>query len=90
MTGFQVLCALFIFMISQSFVSEAELRQLKKYSRTWTDQENKRTLNGVITDKYRDGSKIELFKEDGGYVWLEIKKIIEVDQMAANRWVEPD
>ncbi|MEN8865863.1 MAG: hypothetical protein ABF381_09795 [Akkermansiaceae bacterium] len=77
-------------MISQSFVSEAELRQLKKYSRTWTDQENKRTLNGVITDKYRDGSKIELFKEDGGHVWLEIKKIIEVDQMAANRWVEPD
>ena len=90
MAGFQVLCALFTFIIWQSFVSEAKLWQLKKYSRTWTDQETKRTLNGVITDKYRDGSKIELFKEDGGHVWLEIKKIIEVDQMAANRWVEPD
>jgi hypothetical protein len=85
------LCFLLLMLtISQGGGSEAELRQLKKYSRTWTDQETKRTLKGAITDKHRDGSKIEILKEDGGHVWLVIERLIAADQKIANRWVEPD
>ena len=90
MTARKSFLMLLILTISQVVAGEAELRQLKKYSRTWTDLETKRTLKGAITDKHRDGSQIEILKEEGGHVWLEIKKLIAADQKIANRWVEPD
>jgi hypothetical protein len=81
---------LLVLTILNAGASEAELRQLKKYSRTWTDEATKRTLKGAITGKHRDGSKIEILKEEGGHVWLTIEKLIAADQKVANRWVEPD
>lgn len=56
--------------------------------RVWTDEETKRTIEGVITDKHKDGTRITIRKDTGGYLRVEIACLIEKDQDFAKKWVK--
>lgn len=79
-----VFCIFFIPLVADEKDPDEEATN----SRVWTDSKTGRTLEGVITDKHREGKKIEIRKDGGGYVWLTIAQLIEKDQDYAKMWVK--
>ena len=81
----------FLACLVASFVSAQEVAPEDKKPdgwRVWTDRESKRTLEGVITDKHKSGTRITIRKDGGGYVQVPIARLIDKDQDYARKWVK--
>ena len=55
-------------------------------SRTWTQAETKRTLEGEAVDKKRDGSAIQIETDAGKLLRLPTASLIEEDQTYIEHW----
>ena len=80
--------ALFSVVMLSPFSTAFGDEEDKPSYRLWTDEESKRTIEGYITDKHRDGTSVEIRKKEGGHIWIPIAMLIKKDQEYAQKWVK--
>ena len=64
----------------------AGLLPLGAESRTWTDKESKRTIEGTLVEKSMANDRIRIERTSGSSVWVDISRLIDADRTYAQNW----